>query len=83
MELNLKILKVTKELRDYFLKRRLKGNIILTTEEKCKNFIRLYSNIVQRVPQHNIASFLGHYSGIAEQGEETDGGAMSLFNSYP
>ena len=59
MELNLKILKVTKELRDYFLKRRLKGNIILTTEEKCKNFIRLYSNIVQRVPQHNIASFLG------------------------
>ncbi|MES1225493.1 MAG: Crp/Fnr family transcriptional regulator, partial [Bacteroidota bacterium] len=41
------------------LQRRLKGNIILTAEEKYKNFISLYPNIVQRVPQHNIASFLG------------------------
>ena len=41
------------------LQRRLKGNIIQTAEEKYKNFIRLYPNIVQRVPQHNIASFLG------------------------
>ena len=41
------------------LQRRLKGNIILTAEEKYKSFINLYPNIVQRVPQHNIASFLG------------------------
>ncbi|MBL7761836.1 MAG: Crp/Fnr family transcriptional regulator [Chitinophagaceae bacterium] len=41
------------------LQRRLKGNIILTAEEKYKNFIQAYPNIVQRVPQHNIASFLG------------------------
>jgi CRP-like cAMP-binding protein len=41
------------------LQRRLKGNIIQTAEEKYKNFIQLYPNIVQRVPQHNIASFLG------------------------
>jgi CRP-like cAMP-binding protein len=41
------------------LQRRLKGNITQTAEEKYKNFIQLYPNIVQRVPQHNIASFLG------------------------
>ena len=41
------------------LQRRLRGNIIQTAEEKYKNFIRLYPNIAQRVPQHNIASFLG------------------------
>lgn len=41
------------------LQRRLKGNITLTAEEKYKNFIHSYPNIVQRVPQHNIASFLG------------------------
>ena len=41
------------------LQRRLKGNIIQTAEEKYKNFIRLYPNIVQRVPQHYIASYLG------------------------
>ncbi|MES1217748.1 MAG: Crp/Fnr family transcriptional regulator, partial [Bacteroidota bacterium] len=41
------------------LQRRLKGNIIQTAEEKYKNFISLYPNIAQRVPQHNIASFLG------------------------
>ncbi|MCW3116069.1 MAG: Crp/Fnr family transcriptional regulator [Chitinophagaceae bacterium] len=41
------------------MQRRLKGNIILNAEEKYKNFIHLYPNIVQRVPQHNIASFLG------------------------
>lgn len=41
------------------MQRRLKGNIIQTAEEKYKNFIRLYPNIAQRVPQHNIASYLG------------------------
>lgn len=41
------------------LQRRLKGNIIQTAEEKYKNFIQLYPNVAQRVPQHNIASFLG------------------------
>jgi CRP-like cAMP-binding protein len=41
------------------LQRRLKGNITLNAEEKYKNFIGLYPNIVQRVPQHHIASFLG------------------------
>jgi CRP-like cAMP-binding protein len=41
------------------LQRRLRGNIIQTAEEKYKNFIRLYPNIAQRVPQHNIASYLG------------------------
>jgi len=41
------------------LQRRLKGNITQTAEEKYKDFIRLYPNIAQRVPQHNIASFLG------------------------
>ena len=41
------------------MQRRLKGNIIDTAEEKYKNFIRLYPNIAQRVPQHNIASYLG------------------------
>ena len=41
------------------LQRRLKGNIILTAEEKYKNFIHSYPNIAQRVPQDNIASFLG------------------------
>jgi CRP-like cAMP-binding protein len=37
----------------------LKSNITQTAEEKYKNFVRLYPNIVQRVPQHNIASYLG------------------------
>lgn len=41
------------------LQRRLRGNIIQTAEEKYKNFIRLYPSIAQRVPQHNIASYLG------------------------
>ena len=41
------------------IQRRLKGNIVLSAGEKYKNFIELYPNIVQRVPQHNIASFLG------------------------
>jgi CRP-like cAMP-binding protein len=41
------------------LQRRLKSNITQTAEEKYKNFVRLYPNIVQRVPQHNIASYLG------------------------
>lgn len=41
------------------LQRRLRGNIIQTAEEKYINFIQLYPNIAQRVPQHNIASFLG------------------------
>jgi CRP-like cAMP-binding protein len=41
------------------MQRRLRGNIIQTAEEKYKNFIRLYPNIAQRVPQHNIASYLG------------------------
>ncbi|MGC4038043.1 MAG: Crp/Fnr family transcriptional regulator [Chitinophagaceae bacterium] len=41
------------------LQRRLRGNITQTAEEKYKNFIRLYPNIAQRVPQHNIASYLG------------------------
>jgi CRP-like cAMP-binding protein len=41
------------------LQRRLKENIIQTAEEKYRNFISLYPNIAQRVPQHNIASYLG------------------------
>jgi len=41
------------------LQRRFKGNIVLNAEEKYKNFMGLYPNIVQRVPQHHIASFLG------------------------
>jgi len=41
------------------LQKRLKGNIIQTAEEKYKNFITLYPNIAQRVPQHSIASYLG------------------------
>lgn len=41
------------------LQRRLKGNLIQTAEEKYKNFISLYPNIAQRVPQHSIASYLG------------------------
>ena len=41
------------------MQRRLRGNIVDTAEEKYKNFIRLYPNIAQRVPQHNIASYLG------------------------
>jgi len=41
------------------IQRRLKANIVLSAGEKYKNFINLYPNIAQRVPQHSIASFLG------------------------
>ena len=41
------------------MQRRLKGSLILSAEEKYKNFVQLYPDIVQRVPQHYIASFLG------------------------
>ena len=41
------------------MQRRLTSIISSPLEEQYPNFINLYPNIVQRVPQHNIASFLG------------------------
>lgn len=39
--------------------RRLSNMINLTTEEKYLNLVQTYPDIVQRVPQHMIASYLG------------------------
>ena len=41
------------------LQRRITSVLSLTTEERYKNFTASYPNIVQRVPQHMIASFMG------------------------
>lgn len=41
------------------LQRRLSGIISLTVEERYTEFTRLYPNIVQSVPQHMIASYMG------------------------
>ena len=41
------------------MQRRLSGKLSLTAEENYKNLLAGCNNIVQRVPQHMIASFLG------------------------
>lgn len=41
------------------LQRRLTAMISMTTEEKYTNLLNTYPNIVQRVPQHMVASYLG------------------------
>ncbi len=41
------------------MQKRLTSTISTTVEERYANFIALYPNIVQRVPQHMIASYLG------------------------
>lgn len=41
------------------LQRRLTIMISMTTEEKYTNLLNTYPNIVQRVPQHMVASYLG------------------------
>lgn len=41
------------------LQRRLTSMISLTVEERYNEFLKQYSNIVQRVPQHMIASYMG------------------------
>lgn len=41
------------------LQRRLTSMISLTVEERYKEFLKQYSNIVQLVPQHMIASYMG------------------------
>jgi CRP-like cAMP-binding protein len=41
------------------LQRRVLGTLSLTAEEKYKRMMQLYPNILQRVPQQHIASFLG------------------------
>ncbi|MFD2245050.1 Crp/Fnr family transcriptional regulator [Pontibacter ruber] len=41
------------------LQRRLVGSLSYTAEEKYTNLIRTYPDIAQRVPQHQIASYLG------------------------
>lgn len=41
------------------LQRRLTSMISLTVEERYNEFIKQYANIVQRVPQHMIASYMG------------------------
>ena len=41
------------------LQRRLAANMSLTVLEKYKNFVKSYPSLVQRVPQHMIASYLG------------------------
>ncbi len=41
------------------LQRRLTAMISMTTEEKYTRLIKTYPDIVQRVPQHMIASYLG------------------------
>ena len=41
------------------LQKRLTSIISLSLEERYKNFIALYPNIAQRVPQHMIASYMG------------------------
>lgn len=39
--------------------RRILGNISQTAEEQYHNFIKKYPTLEQRIPQHQIASFLG------------------------
>jgi CRP-like cAMP-binding protein len=41
------------------MQRRLLGSMSLTAEEKYINLINAYPDIIQRVPQHMIASYLG------------------------
>ena len=41
------------------MQKRITSIISLSLEERYTNFIKLYPNIVQRVPQHMIASFMG------------------------
>ncbi len=41
------------------LQRRLMGSLSLSAKEKYKTLIHTYPDIVQRVPQHMIASYLG------------------------
>ena len=41
------------------LQKRLTSIISLPLEERYKNFLALYPNIAQRVPQHMIASYMG------------------------
>lgn len=41
------------------MQRRLTSIISLSLEERYSNFTELYPNIIQRVPQHMIASFMG------------------------
>ncbi len=41
------------------LQRRITAMISMTTEEKYRNLLNTYPDIVQRVPQHMIASYLG------------------------
>jgi len=41
------------------LQKRLTSMFNLTTEEKYARFLNIYPDIVQRVPQHMIASYLG------------------------
>jgi CRP-like cAMP-binding protein len=41
------------------LQRRLTSTISVSIEERYKSFTEMYPDIVQRVPQHMIASYLG------------------------
>lgn len=41
------------------LQRRLLSNISQSAEERYKNFIKRYPDIEQKVPQHQVASYLG------------------------
>lgn len=41
------------------MQRRLVASLSLTAEEKYKRMLNAYPNIIQRVPQHMIASYLG------------------------
>ncbi len=41
------------------LQRRLIASLSLTSEEKYKRLIKVYPDIIQRVPQHMVASYLG------------------------
>lgn len=41
------------------LQRRLVVNLSLTAEEKYTHFVKAYPEIIQRMPQHMIASYLG------------------------
>ncbi|MDJ1471096.1 Crp/Fnr family transcriptional regulator [Xanthocytophaga flava] len=41
------------------LQKRLTSSISLPIEERYKNFVETYPDIVQRVPQHMIASYMG------------------------
>lgn len=41
------------------LQRRLVVNMSLTAEEKYTHFVKAYPEIIQRIPQHMVASYLG------------------------